>query len=515
MKAANPQEWAEPSQDSPHRSLQRLVDQVAGYSIGAVFNRILGIIVACVYPLLLSKEEYGRLDVILSIPPLLACIFYLGLDSSLPRFYYDENRGRQRERLVSATFNSVILFTLIAVVLLLLFSRSLALWLYQDARYILYFRLMLIGMPFTMASSIAMVVLRLQGRIRAFNILMAANLLIAAMCGITSILLLRIAASGVLVGFIAGNMATAAAGIWIIRADLAPVMPLRELTQLLTIGFPLALSGFAMWLIGFVNRPILVRHVSADDIGLYAIASGAVAMFGLLIAAFRNAWQPFAFSIMEHREYKGVYARALTLFTAVGATAAVGLSLFAPQVLLLINLYTHKDWSGAAQTVGPLALGIILSAMFSVIQTGAFIARRTGVIVVTVGIAALINAGLNFLWIPWWGMMGAALATAVGHLASLVIGYLFAQRLEPIPYHIRRLSFTILAASVAIATGSRLHSEMGIHDLLLRSLILIGFCGLLLVGRIINRDDLLLFRNINWFAPHKENQAGRAARENA
>jgi O-antigen/teichoic acid export membrane protein len=357
---------------------------------------------------------------------------------------------------------------------------------------------MLIAMPFTMASSISLVVLRLQRRIRAFNILMAANLVIAAFFGVSSILMFNIAAAGVLIGFISGNAAAAIAGIWIIRADIASPMLRSELKKLLDVGFPLVLSGSAMWLIGFVNRPILVRHISADDIGLYAIATGAVGMFALLVAAFRNAWQPFAFSIMGHEEYPSIYAQALTLFTALGAIAAVGLALFAPQVLLLINLYTHKNWSGAAPAVGPLALGTILSAMYSVIQTGAFIARRTGVIVITVVIAALVNALLNLLLIPDWGMLGAALATALGHLTSLIIGYYFAQRLAPIPYHVGRLVITIAVATIAVAAGSGIQSGDVLHDLLLKLMILALYCGVLFVSRTVTGDDLLLFRNIRW-----------------
>jgi hypothetical protein len=65
-----------------------------------------------------------------------------------------------------------------------------------------------------------------------------------------------------------------------------------------------------------------VHKVPAEDIGLYAIASGAVGMMALLIGAFRNAWQPFAFSIMGYEGAQAVYGRTLTLFTVVAASIA-------------------------------------------------------------------------------------------------------------------------------------------------------------------------------------------------
>lgn len=490
-----------------HLSLQGLINQVAGYGVGAVINRVLGIIVACIYPMLLSKDEYGRLDVIFSLTSILAVVFYLGLDALLPRFYY-EYEGERRKKLVSSVFYVVVTFTVVAIAILLLFSKPLSLWLYQDPRYIFYFRLMLISMPFLMANSVSLLILRMQARIRIFNVLMAANLVLAAIFGVFSILGFNMGAAGVLIGFIAGNAATGILGVWLVRSEfILAAAPNGEMKKLLDLGAPLVLSGAAMWLIGYVNRPILVHRVSADDLGLFAIASGAVGMFGLLIGAFRNAWQPFAFSIMGREGYQSVYGQTLTLFTAAGATAAAGLALFAPQVLLLINLYTQKNWSGAAPSVGPLAMGTVFSAMYLVVQTGAFIARRTSVIAITVGIAALINLLLNFWLIPYWGIMGAAIATALGHLTALIAGYLFAQRLSPIPYHIGKLTITVAAASLAIAMGSTVDSGSRIGDVLLKLLILIAYCGVLFATRTINRRDLQLFRNINWFGHNSESPA--------
>jgi O-antigen/teichoic acid export membrane protein len=496
-------------------SLQGLVNQVAGYGLGAVINRILGIAVACIYPMLLSKDEYGRLDVILSANNLLVVIFFLGLEPILQRFYYECEEEGRRKRLVSAVFCSVLGFTLFGVGTLLLISKPLALWLYEEPRYVPYFRLMLCGMPFAMIHSLSMVVLRLQKRIRAFNILMAANLVMAAVVGISSIMKFKIGAAGVLVGFIAGYIGSGIAAVWMVRSEVVSSPIGGQLQKLLNLGLPLVVSGTAIWLIGYVNRPFLVHRVSADDLGLYAIASGAVGMISLLIAAFRNAWQPFAFSIMGREGYQTVYGRALTLFTAVGATLAACAGLFAPHLLLIINLYTHKNWSGAAPAIGPLAMGTVFSAMYFVVQTGAYIVRRTSVIAITMGIAASVTVLLNFLLIPHLGILGAAFATALGHLTALISIYIVAQRLAPVPYHLDKLTITILAASIVIAAAPIVRGNTLIGDLLMKLLILTIYSGALFASRTVTREDLLLFRNIPWFGRRADTRASSGGGDNS
>jgi O-antigen/teichoic acid export membrane protein len=479
-------------------SLQGLANEVIGYSIGAIANRILGIVVACIYPILLSQDEYGRLDVVFSIETLLLVILFLGFDAALSRFYYEQTDVIQRRQLVSTVFYSVMSFTLLSVGILLAVSQPLALWLYKDPRYILYFRLALISMPFMLANGVPLVVLRLERRIRTYNFLMAGNLATASLVGIASILAFRIGAAGVLIGFLTGHVVTCSIGIYLCRRSLFSVPLPGRIRELLRIGIPLVPSGVALWLIGFANRPMLVHSVSAKDLGLYAIASGAVGMMGMLLGAFRNAWHPFAFSIIGHEGSENIYGRALTLFTIGGAFIATCGSLFAPQLLLILNAFTHKNWSGAAPCIGPLAIGALFGAMYFVVQTGAYIVRRTSIIATTMGIAALANILFNFLLIPRYGILGAAVAILLVHFIALVSLYIAAQRIAKIPYQPIKLFMIVLIATAVIFLAPILETNIFLKDLILKTALLAFYCIALFASRVLTTRDLSLLWNMNW-----------------
>jgi O-antigen/teichoic acid export membrane protein len=108
--------------------VQGLVNAVIGYGMGAAVNRGLGIVVACIYPILLNRDQYGRLDVIFSVPALLSVVFLIGFDSTLARFFYEHENLAERRHLVSTAFYTVLSFTLLSVGILLLLSKPLALW---------------------------------------------------------------------------------------------------------------------------------------------------------------------------------------------------------------------------------------------------------------------------------------------------------------------------------------------------------------------------------------------------
>jgi O-antigen/teichoic acid export membrane protein len=218
----------------------------------------------------------------------------------------------------------------------------------------------------------------------------------------------------------------------------------------------------------------------------------------MILAAFRNAWHPFAFSIMGREGSEAVYGRALTLFAIAAGTITLCGSLFSPEGLLVVNAITHKNWSGAAPSVGPLAMGALFSMMYFIMQTGAYIVRRTGTIATTMGAAALVTVLLNFMLIPRFGILGAAFATALGQLAALVIMYKMAQRLAPIPYQTGKLTLAVSAIALTVLAASYFQSNLLWKDLLLKFMLLAFYCVTLLAARVFTVHDLALLWKSDW-----------------
>jgi O-antigen/teichoic acid export membrane protein len=117
-----------------------------------------------------------------------------------------------------------------------------------------------------------------------------------------------------------------------------------------------------------------------------------------------------------------------------------------------------------------------------------FIEEKSSYIPVITGIGATINVGVNFLLIPVWGIIGAALATLASYLVMAVVVYKTTQKFYNINYEkgkvIKTLSFVLIAGSVY-------YYLMSIHNLFItyKILILVGFiCSLFLF--ILDKNEL-------------------------
>jgi len=112
--------------------------------------------------------------------------------------------------------------------------------------------------------------------------------------------------------------------------------------------------------------------------------------------------------------------------------------------------------------------------------------------------AAALNIGLNLLWIPAHGMMGAAYATVVAFAVLFGLTHLVAQKYYTIPYEYGKLLRLVLLVGVVYTINALVKYPGVLWAVLLKSLIGLSFLGLAIVLRIVSvrefRKAARLFR---------------------
>jgi O-antigen/teichoic acid export membrane protein len=83
-------------------------------------------------------------------------------------------------------------------------------------------------------------------------------------------------------------------------------------------------------------------------------------------------------------------------------------------------------------------------------------AKKTQFNWVVTGAAALVNIGLNFLLVPPYGMVGAAVSTLVAYVVMFLGMTVRAQQVFPVPYQWRRIALAVGAAVALTVLGKSL-----------------------------------------------------------
>jgi O-antigen/teichoic acid export membrane protein len=424
--------------------------------MGDAVTRIAGLILLPIYTRILTPADYGRLAMVTLVATIMSLILEFGLRSAFFRFYFQHEEAEERRKLTGTT----LIFLLVAALLILaplVFSISyLSLPVFKDAALLPLIQIALIGTFFDLGSVIPFSIFRAEQRATQYAVLSLLRFFINTVLNIVAVVVLYWGVAGV----IYANLLTAVLFFLICLAltmrSIRWVIDFGLLKRLLVFGLPLVPAYLAGWALTFSDRFFLERYADLAQVGVYAIGYSIASVLNMVMGWFNTAWLPYCYSVAEQPGAKQFYARmltyALTLFTLV----AIGLSLFSPEVLYLL---APPSYHGAARVVPLITLAYLFYEANYLIAFGLDLTGKTSYYGLIVGIAAVLNLLLNFSLIPPFGMMGAAVATALSYMSLMVVAYLIVRRIYPVRYEkvrLLKLSLTsvgLFLAGISLKTG--------------------------------------------------------------
>jgi O-antigen/teichoic acid export membrane protein len=423
-----------------------LAKQTLAYGLSGLIAPLVGLITLPVFARALTQGQYGLLELGTTTSTVVLALTDAGLTAAMLRSFYDyrtddepERRSVMRTSLVGTTTLALALGGLMIVFRGQIASRILQ---RPDEETLV----ILIAVSVVALNTWRFVSEVMRVRLLAFNYL-ATTLLAASITtalAVVGVLALGWRVDGIFLATAIGNGIAAAYGVTVVRKSLAGRFSRSHLRRMLTFGLPLVPATLASWALALVDRIILARLGSLAQVGEYAIANRLASLLTIGMTAFLFALTPFLFAIYSEdpAQEKAARGRTLTYLTFVLALAGLVLTLFSQEILSVIA----PRFQGAYKAVGPLMLGMLAYGLVALLATGIALARSTGRGALLTVLAAGINIGLNFALIPPFGIVGAAVATAIGYAILAISYYLLSQHLYPTPYEPGKALLTIAAA---------------------------------------------------------------------
>lgn len=426
-----------------------LARQTLAYGLSGLLVPLVGIITLPILARVFTQGQYGVIELGTAMLTVALALTDAGLTAAALRSFYDHTAEEelQRRTVMLTGFVATTAIAFAAAVVLLVLRDDVSRWIFGTPDESQLVVVIAASIPAVNTWRYVSEVMRV--RLQAFHYLITA--VIAAVTtttlSIVGVLALDWRVDGVFFAGLVGSLIAAAYGLTVVRQGLAGRFSWEQLNPMLRFGLPLVPSALAAWALALVDRIILSRLGSLDEVGQYAIANRLASLLLIGLTAFLFALTPFLLSIYsEHPEQeKAARARTLTYLTFILTLVGLVLTLFARE---LIDVIAPK-FDEAYKAVGPLMLGMVGYGLVSVLTTGFAIARKTGRLALLTVSAAALNIGLNFALIPRWGIVAASVATAVGYGALAASYYVVAQRVYHTPYELRKL-LTILGLGSAL-----------------------------------------------------------------
>lgn len=232
---------------------------------------------------------------------------------------------------------------------------------------------------------------------------------------------------------------------------LRPTLDTKEWKRVLTLAWPLALSGIFATIYANIGSTILGFWKLFEQVGYYNAAQKIIALAivpaGLIVTAFLPVLSKHSDNNTPKTQKLFDYQNIILL--AIAIPMVVGGSILANGIIVHIYEEAYSPAVLALKILMLMAGVSYLSTSFSNIlltynkQKNAFWAYFWG---------ALINVPLNIFWIGKWGFYGAAWATVVTATLSMIILAYFVRKHTPL----KLVDWSLTKYLIAIIIGSAL-----------------------------------------------------------
>lgn len=183
------------------------------------------------------------------------------------------------------------------------------------------------------------------------------------------------------------------------------------LKKTLRYGVPFTLAAVAYPVLNFADRNMLKMMLGSDVNGIYEISYKYGMIPGMLLAGpFLQAWQPAMYDPLDPKTRETVYQRVMGYYTWMACVLWLGLSVYSHELLVFFSKPAYYE---GHMIIPFVAASNVFYGLGWIVMASLAVQARTLFIGVWTALAAGLNIGLNWVWIPKFGMMGAAYATTL------------------------------------------------------------------------------------------------------
>ena len=394
------------------------------YLPARIVPAIVGLIAIPLITRLFSPAEFGNYILVITTVAVLSVIVGW-IPSSIIRFYATCKQERLLRELYGAVafwiFVTVTVLTFLYVGALLLGHASMEPKLYH---------LMFIGVAIFVLRALCFVLmsfLRVERRVGLYTSLYAGYFVAGLGIGIALVLFLEFGVAGLLWGNVISlvliiPLLWKAAHVEFTWGNFGSPTLTREIARY---GFPLILGELAIWILSLSDRYIIQFFRGTYEVGVYS-ANYMVSEQSILVLVYLIflAAGPIAMDVWAKEgeaKSQAFIAQLTRYYLAICLPAVIGLGALAEPI---ISIFTAAEYHRGFRIIYFISFGVFFFGLQSTFSIGLLFHKRTKLITINFMGAVLLNLLLNFLLVPRYGYMAAAVTTLVSYgflLTTMII----------------------------------------------------------------------------------------------
>jgi O-antigen/teichoic acid export membrane protein len=248
-------------------------------------------------------------------------------------------------------------------------------------------------------------------------------------------------------------------------------------------GIPLVFLTTGTLLLGLGDRYVLGLVKDLSEVGIYTLAYKVASVVNLFILqAVGLAVMPVALKSFNSESGRLLLTKIFTYLCVVLCLMFLLISVFSLDVL---KIFVRRGEYLLADIIIPVLLfAYVFDGLRSMYNYHLIYLKKTVLVMVIILSSAAVNLGLNFLFIPKYSYMGAAVTTLITSFLTYLVFEITALKAIYVPYQQVKVLFSV-GLSVLIFGLFKLF-ELGT---IVGGLLIVAFIAILFITKVIDPHD--------------------------
>lgn len=407
-------------------NLKTLLIRFGQFSIGSLGAAFLNLILIPVTTYFLTPEEYGKTSMFILAQTLLVYIVYLGFDQAFTREFYEY---KNKKELLFQAMLIPLFFSIILILGMFLFASSLSNWLFADPIYKQAIYLLAISSVFLIFERFILLFVRMENQALRFS-LYSIIIKLAILIGTVVSLLIGpttfiTVVYGMLIGQMIGDLILILVNVSLFTGHRSS-LDKELIKRLARFGLPIVVGTFLYSLFIVIDKLFLRYFTDFNEIGIYTAAFKIASALMVIQVSFANFWIPTAYEWYQQKKPIIYYKKVSDAVMFSTALFFLLMLFFKESIVILMLSSAYSD----AQYIFPFLCFYPIMMTVSETTNLGIVFLKKSIFNIFVSISALLVAVvLNFMLVPTYGAIGAAISTGTAYIVFFFARTYFSMRI--------------------------------------------------------------------------------------
>ena len=399
---------------------RELVKNTVIIALGKICTQLVSFLLLPLYTAILTTEEYGIIDLILTYTTLLLPFVTLALEQALFRFLIDA-RGDVAKcgKYITTTIIISILFTSIICCMAILISFIL------KNTILVYFGLVLLS---GIISSISLQISRGLGDNLGYTLSSSGAAICQVVCNVLFLVIFRLGVSGMMAATIIGNFFVGI--ITYHRCKLKQYIKIKYfcndcLKELYRYSVPLIPNQLSWWALNASNKVIVNLFIGVSANGLIAVSNKFSGIYIQFSNIFNVSWTESVALHIHDSDAEQFISKTINMVYRLFLCGCCGMISCMPFVFPVMVNVQYNDAYGLIPIFMLASLFNVIVSLYGVIYVAH---KKTSEIARTAIYAAVLNILSHLILINCLGIYAAAVSTMIGYGSMAIYRYFHSRR---------------------------------------------------------------------------------------